>query len=43
MQTTDGLVRGEEVSDTGNTIMVPVGPAVLGRMMNVLGEPIDNE
>lgn len=42
MQTTDGLTRGEEVSDTGNTITVPVGPGVLGRIMNVLGEPIDN-
>ena len=42
MQTTDGLKRGCEVSDTGSSISVPVGPAVLGRIMNVLGEPIDN-
>lgn len=42
MQTTDGLMRGEEVTDTGFSIMVPVGPGVLGRIMNVLGEPIDN-
>lgn len=42
MQTTDGLMRGASVSDTGGPISVPVGPAVLGRIMNVLGEPIDN-
>lgn len=41
MQTTDGLKRDIEVEDTGSTISVPVGPEVLGRMMNVLGEPID--
>jgi len=38
---TEGLVRGMEVSDTGGPITVPVGPATLGRMLNVLGEPID--
>ena len=38
---TEGLVRGMEVSDTGRPITVPVGPATLGRMLNVLGEPID--
>ncbi len=42
MHTTDGLTRGEEVTDTGAAISVPVGPAVLGRILNVLGEPIDN-
>jgi len=42
MHTTDGLMRGEEVTDTGASLQVPVGPGVLGRMMNVLGEPIDN-
>src|ERR1700748_2760825 len=39
--TTEGLVRGQEVSDTGDSIRVPVGPATLGRIMNVIGEPID--
>ena len=42
MSTTDGLVRGMEVTDTGAPISVPVGPATLGRIFNVLGEPIDN-
>lgn len=42
MDETDGLVRGVEVIDTGGPINVPVGPNVLGRMMNVLGRPIDN-
>jgi F-type H+/Na+-transporting ATPase subunit beta len=41
MDTTDGLRRGESVSDTGAPISVPVGNAVLGRMFNVIGEPID--
>jgi len=43
MDTTDGLVRGQEVSDTGGAINVPVGPATLGRIMNVIGEPIDEK
>jgi F-type H+-transporting ATPase subunit beta len=43
MSTTDGLVRGMEVADTGSPISVPVGPATLGRIFNVLGEPIDNK
>ncbi|MCH7955419.1 MAG: F0F1 ATP synthase subunit beta, partial [Candidatus Marinimicrobia bacterium] len=43
MDTTDGLVRGDEVIDTGDTITVPVGPEVLGRMTNLLGEPIDEK
>ena len=43
MSTTDGLVRGMEVTDTGSPISVPVGPATLGRIFNVLGEPIDNK
>ncbi len=42
MSTTDGLVRGMEVTDTGAPISVPVGPATLGRIFNVLGEPVDN-
>src|SRR5688572_29392513 len=41
MDTTEGLVRGQEVTDTGAAITVPVGPATLGRIMNVIGEPID--
>ncbi|WP_108396660.1 F0F1 ATP synthase subunit beta [Devosia submarina] len=41
MDTTEGLVRGAEVVDTGNAISVPVGDATLGRIMNVIGEPID--
>jgi F-type H+-transporting ATPase subunit beta len=41
MDTTEGLVRGQEVLDTGAPIRVPVGPATLGRIMNVIGEPID--
>jgi len=42
MSTTDGLVRGMEVVDTGASISVPVGKATLGRIFNVLGEPVDN-
>ena len=41
MDTTEGLVRGQEVVDTGKNIAVPVGEATLGRIMNVIGEPID--
>ena len=41
MDTTDGLVRGREVMDTGGPITVPVGPETLGRIINVIGEPID--
>ncbi|MDH5489949.1 MAG: F0F1 ATP synthase subunit beta [Rhodospirillaceae bacterium] len=41
MDSTDGLQRGQEVSDTGDAIKVPVGPGTLGRIMNVVGEPID--
>ncbi len=41
MDTTDGLARGQEVLDTGAPISVPVGPATLGRIFNLLGEPID--
>lgn len=41
MDTTDGLVRGMEVKDTGNPIAVPVGEGTLGRIINVVGEPID--
>ena len=40
---TEGLVRGMEVTDSGDAIMVPVGEEVLGRVMNVLGEPVDNK
>jgi F-type H+-transporting ATPase subunit beta len=41
MDTTDGLVRGADVLDTGDMIRTPVGEATLGRVLNVLGEPID--
>lgn len=41
MDSSDGLVRGMPVSDTGDQIRVPVGPKTLGRIMNVIGEPID--
>src|SRR5205814_7078025 len=41
MDTTDGLARGAEVVDTGGPITVPVGEATLGRIFNLLGEPID--
>jgi F-type H+-transporting ATPase subunit beta len=41
LDTTDGLVRGQEVLDTGYPIRIPVGPQCLGRIMNVIGEPID--
>ncbi|RME65639.1 MAG: F0F1 ATP synthase subunit beta [Alphaproteobacteria bacterium] len=41
MDSTDGLVRGQEVADTGGPIAVPVGPEALGRIINVIGEPID--
>ena len=42
MDTTDGLVRGKEVIDSGGPITVPVGPGTLGRLINVFGEPIDD-
>ena len=41
MDSTEGLVRGHEVRDTGGPIAVPVGPECLGRIMNVIGEPVD--
>ncbi|HRZ82224.1 MAG TPA: F0F1 ATP synthase subunit beta [Candidatus Hydrogenedentes bacterium] len=41
MDSTDGLVRGMEVADTGGNITAPVGKAVLGRIINVIGEPVD--
>jgi F-type H+-transporting ATPase subunit beta len=41
MDSTDGLTRGTEASDSGGPITVPVGPEVLGRLLNVVGEPID--
>ncbi|MBT8169951.1 F0F1 ATP synthase subunit beta [Falsiruegeria litorea] len=43
MDATEGLVRGAEVTDTGEPIMVPVGNATLGRILNVVGEPIDEK
>ncbi len=43
MDSTDGLTRGSEVIDTGRAITVPVGEATLGRIMNVVGEPIDEK
>ncbi|KEC54947.1 F0F1 ATP synthase subunit beta [Bartonella rochalimae] len=42
MDTTEGLVRGQKVYDTGAQICVPVGEATLGRIMNVIGEPVDD-
>ncbi|HEY6434792.1 MAG TPA: F0F1 ATP synthase subunit beta, partial [Acetobacteraceae bacterium] len=41
MDSTDGLVRGQEVVDTGGPITMPVGPETLGRILNVIGEPVD--
>ncbi|WP_417591620.1 F0F1 ATP synthase subunit beta [Parasphingorhabdus sp.] len=41
MDATEGLTRGQEVTDTGAQIQMPVGPETLGRIMNVIGEPID--
>src|SRR5262245_50948665 len=41
MQPTDGIVRGMAAKDRGAPISVPVGPATLGRVLNVLGEPVD--
>jgi len=41
MDSTDGLVRGMDVQDTGDAITVPVGPQTLGRIINVIGEPVD--
>jgi F-type H+-transporting ATPase subunit beta len=43
MDATEGLVRGQEVSDTGAPIMVPVGDGTLGRILNVIGEPVDEK
>src|ERR1700753_2492209 len=43
MDTTEGLVRGMLVTDTGSPIMMPVGKATLGRILNVTGKPIDEK
>ena len=43
MEATEGLVRGQAVDDTGAPIMVPVGPGTLGRILNVIGEPVDEQ
>lgn len=43
MNSTDGLIRGQKVYNTGSPIKMPVGEKVLGRMFNVVGEPIDNQ
>lgn len=43
MDSTDGLVRGQKVVDTGSPIKVPVGRGTLGRIMNVIGEPVDEQ
>src|SRR5580658_741891 len=43
MDTTDGLVRGAQVVDTGAPISMPVGPETLGRILNVIGEPVDEK
>src|ERR1700683_3614446 len=42
MDVTEGLVRGQNVSDTGAPISVPVGEGTLGRIINVIGEPVDD-
>src|SRR5579864_6571385 len=41
MDTSEGLVRGQEVTDTGQPIAVPVGEGTLGRIINVIGQPVD--
>ena len=43
LDSTEGLVRGQEVFDTDDPIKVPVGPETLGRIINVIGEPIDEK
>jgi len=43
MESTDGLVRGQKCADTGEPIQVPVGPETLGRIINVIGEPVDEK
>src|SRR6056300_631934 len=43
MDATEGLVRGQEVTDTGSPISIPVGNATLGRILNVVGEPVDEK
>src|SRR5688500_5466023 len=43
MDSTEGLVRGTEVSDTGAPIRMPVGPETLGRILNVVGAPVDEK
>lgn len=43
LDSTEGLIRGQEVADTGSPIKVPVGPKTLGRIINVIGEPIDEK
>ena len=43
MDATEGLKRGDEVTATGAPIQVPVGPETLGRIINVIGEPIDEK
>ena len=43
MDSTEGIQRGQDVTDTGAQITVPVGPETLGRIMNVIGEPIDEK
>src|SRR3989338_1840050 len=43
MDATEGLVRGQEVTNLGHPITVPVGPETLGRIMNVIGEPVDEK
>jgi F-type H+-transporting ATPase subunit beta len=43
LSSTDGLTRGMEVADTGAPIMIPVGPTTLGRIINIIGEPVDKQ
>src|SRR5262245_40604040 len=43
MDASEGLIRGSEVTDTGGPIMMPVGPSTLGRILNVVGRPVDEK
>src|SRR3989338_10083509 len=41
LDSTEGIIRGQVAQDTGDKVLVPVGPETLGRIMNVIGEPVD--
>jgi F-type H+-transporting ATPase subunit beta len=43
MNTTDGLMRGQDATYKGGQISIPVGKEILGRVLNVVGEPVDNK